>query len=52
MNKVAWSRKWQSTPVFLLGESQGCGSLVGCRLWGHTQLDMTEAPLQQQQGLK
>ena len=24
------------------GESQGRGSLVGCRLWGHTELDMTE----------
>ena len=21
----------------------GTGSLVGCRLWGHTELDMTEA---------
>ena len=21
----------------------GMGSLVGCRLWGHTELDMTEA---------
>ena len=29
-----WRRKWQPTPVFLLGESQGRGSLVGCRLWG------------------
>ena len=29
-----WRRKWQPTPVFLPGESQGCGSLVGCRLWG------------------
>ena len=29
-------RKWQPTPVFLPGESQGRGSLVGCRLWGHT----------------
>ena len=29
-----WRRKWQPTPVFLLGESQGQGSLVGCRLWG------------------
>ena len=28
-------RKWQPTPVFLPGESQGRGSLVGCRLWGH-----------------
>ena len=38
-----WRRKWQLTPVFLPGESQGQGSLVGCRLWGHTELDMTEA---------
>ena len=30
------------TPVFLPGESQGRGSLVGCRLWGHTESDMTE----------
>ena len=30
------------TPVFLLGESQGRGSLVGCHLWGHTELDTTE----------
>ena len=37
-----WRRKWQSTPVFLPGESQGWGSLVGCRLWGHTESDMTE----------
>ena len=36
------SRKWQPTPVFLPGESQGQGSLVGCRLWGHIELDMTE----------
>ena len=26
-----WRRKWQPTPVFLPGESQGRGSLVGCR---------------------
>ena len=26
--------KWQPTPVFLPGESQGWGRLVGCRLWG------------------
>ena len=30
-------RKWHPTPVFLPGESQGRGSLVGCRLWGHTE---------------
>ena len=38
-----WRRKWQPTPVFLPGESQGQGSLVGCHLWGCTELDMTEA---------
>ena len=31
-----WRRKWQPTPVFLPGESQGRGNLVGCRLWGRT----------------
>ena len=35
--------KWQPTPVFLPGESQGRGSLVGCHLWGRTQSDTTEA---------
>ena len=38
-----WRRKWQPTPVFLPGESQGQGSLVGCRLWGCTESDTTEA---------
>ena len=38
-----WRRKWQPTPVFLPGESQGQGSLVGCRLWGLTESDTTEA---------
>ena len=38
-----WRRKWQPTPVFLPGESQGWGSLVGCRLWGRTESDRTEA---------
>ena len=28
--------------VFLPGESQGWGSLVGCHLWGHTESDTTE----------
>ena len=47
-----WRRKWQPTPVFLPGESQGRGSLVGCRLWGHTESDMTEETQQQQQQQK
>ena len=38
----ALERKWQPTPVFLPWESQGWGSLVGCLLWGHTELDTTE----------
>ena len=38
---VHW-RKWQPTPVFLPGESQGRGSLVGCHLWGRTESDTTE----------
>ena len=37
-----WRRKWQPTPVFLPGESQGQRSLVGCRLWDRTELDTTE----------
>ena len=37
-----WRRKWQPTPVFLPGESQGRGSLVGGRLWGRTESDTTE----------
>ena len=37
-----WRRKWQPTPMYLPGESQGLGSLVGCRLWGHTESGTTE----------
>ena len=37
-----WRKQWQSTPVFLPGESQGQGSLVGCCLWGCTESDTTE----------
>ena len=36
-------RQWQPTPVFLPGESQGWGSLVGCHLWGRTESGTTEA---------
>ena len=38
-----------TTPVFVPGETQGRESLVGCRLWGRTELDTTEVTLQQQQ---
>ena len=46
-----WRRKWQATPVFLPGESQGRGSLVGYRLWDHMEPDTTDATQQQQQQL-
>ena len=36
-------RKWQPTPVFLPGESQGQRSLVGHCTWGRTKSDTTEA---------
>ena len=41
-----WRRKWQPTPVFLPGESQGQRNLVGCRLGGHTESDTTEVTQQ------
>ena len=39
--KIPWRRKWQSTPVFLPGESHGWRSL-GYSPWDHKELDMTE----------
>ena len=36
-------RQWQPTPVLLPGESQGQRSLWGCRLWGCTESDTTDA---------
>ena len=39
----ALEKEMQPTPVFLPGDSQGRGSLVGCGLWDHTESDMTEA---------
>ena len=45
---IHWRRKWQPTPVFLPGESQGQGSLVCCRLWGrrvgHDWSDLPDLP--------
>ena len=37
-----WRRKGQPTPVFLPGECQGQGCLVGYHLQGRTDLDTTE----------
>ena len=38
----ALEKEMAPTPVFLPGESQGRGSLVGFRLWGSTELDTAE----------
>ena len=43
-----WRKKWQPTPVFLPGESQGWGSLVDCHLWSLIESTTTEATQQQQ----
>ena len=48
VGKIPWRMKWQPTPVFLPGESQGQGSLVGCRVWDHTESDTTKVTQQQQ----
>ena len=45
-----WRRKWQPTPVFLPGEYQGRQSLVGCRLWGRTELDTTGIRVRRRRG--
>ena len=42
LSQVRWRRKWQPTPVFLLGESQGQRSLTGYSPWGHKESDMTQ----------
>ena len=38
----AWEKEMATHSMFLPGESQGRGSLVGCCLWGRTESDMTE----------
>ena len=37
-----WRRQWHPTPVLLPGKSHGRRSPVGCRPWGHEELDTTE----------
>ena len=41
LRKIHWSRKWQPTPVFLLGEFHGQRSLAGYSLWGSKESDAT-----------
>ena len=42
VRKSPWSRKWQPSPVFLLGKFHGQGSLAGYSLVGYKESDMTE----------
>ena len=42
VGKVPWSRAWQTTLVFLPGESPGQRSLAGYSPWGRKELDTTE----------
>ena len=40
--KILWNRKWESTPVFLPGKSNGQKGLVGYSPRGHKESDTTE----------
>ena len=42
VGKIPWRRKWQATPVFLPGETQGQRSLADYRPWGCKELDTAE----------
>ena len=42
VGKFPWRRKWQPTPLFLMGKSHGQGSLVEYSTWGHKESDMNE----------
>ena len=42
LESMKWRRQWHPTPVLLPGKSHGQRSLVGCRPWGHEELDTTE----------
>ena len=42
VGKILWRRKWQPTPVLLLGKSHGWRRLIGYSPWGCKQLDTTE----------
>ena len=43
VGKIPWSKAWQPTPVFLLGESHGQRSLADYSSWSLIELDTTEA---------
>ena len=39
VRKIPWRRKWQPTPVFLPGKSNGQRTLEGYSPWGHKESD-------------
>ena len=45
LGRFPWRRAWKPAPVFLSGESDGQGSLVGYSPWGREELDMPENAL-------
>ena len=42
VGRIPWRRAWQPSPVFLLGEFHGQGTLVGYSPWGLKESDTTE----------
>ena len=42
VRKVPWGRKWQHTPVFLLGKFHGQRSLEGYSPWGRKESDTVQ----------
>ena len=52
VGKIPCRRKWQPTPVFLLGKPHRQGGLVGYSPWGHKRARHGLATKQQQQHLK
>ena len=42
VGNIPWKRAWQSTPVFLPGESHGLRTLAGYSPQGHKESNMTE----------
>ena len=48
VRKIPWRRAWQSTPVFLPGESHGQRSLAGYSPWGRKRVRNNLATKQRQ----
>ena len=42
LGMIPWRIEWQSTPLFLPGESHGQKSLAGFSPWGHKESDTAE----------